>query len=70
MDVFRLSPSPVSAATQKVADIKSTHSAVLKPMSGLEELESQGLFLYRCSPSLITKANLVTHTCCSLLSRE
>lgn len=45
VDVLRLSPSPVSATTQKVADIKTTHSAVLKPMSGLEELESQGLFL-------------------------
>lgn len=45
VDVFRLSPSPVSATTQKVADIKSTHSAVLKPISGLEEPESQGLFL-------------------------
>ncbi|KAB5539883.1 hypothetical protein PHYPO_G00094300 [Pangasianodon hypophthalmus] len=41
VDVLRLSPSPVSSTTQKVADIKSTHSAVLKPMSGLEELESQ-----------------------------
>ncbi|MCI4389476.1 hypothetical protein PGIGA_G00098580 [Pangasianodon gigas] len=40
VDVLRLSPSPVSSTTQKVAD-KSTHSAVLKPMSGLEELESQ-----------------------------
>ncbi|XP_058235448.1 armadillo-like helical domain-containing protein 4 isoform X2 [Hemibagrus wyckioides] len=38
VDVLRLSPS---ATTQQVADIKSTHSAVLKPVSGLEELESQ-----------------------------
>ncbi|KAK3516081.1 hypothetical protein QTP70_005218 [Hemibagrus guttatus] len=41
VDVLRLSPSPVSATTQQVADVKSTHSAVLKPVSGLEELESQ-----------------------------
>ncbi|KAF5908492.1 armadillo-like helical domain-containing protein 4 isoform X1, partial [Clarias magur] len=39
--VLRWSPSPVSATTQKLAEIRSTHSAVLKPMSGLEELESQ-----------------------------
>lgn len=45
VDVLRLSPSPVSGTTQKVADSKLTHSAVLKPMSGLQELESQGMFL-------------------------
>ncbi|KAI5611266.1 hypothetical protein C0J50_4789, partial [Silurus asotus] len=41
VNALRLSPSPVSATTQKGADIKATHSAVLKPVSGLEELESQ-----------------------------
>lgn len=45
VDVFHLSPSPVSATTQKGADVRSTHTAVLKSMSGLEELESQGLSL-------------------------
>ncbi|TSK58018.1 hypothetical protein Baya_3666 [Bagarius yarrelli] len=41
VNVHRLVPSPVSATTEQVADIKSTHSAVLKLVSGLEELESQ-----------------------------
>ncbi|KAK2864087.1 hypothetical protein Q7C36_003241 [Tachysurus vachellii] len=41
VDVLRLLPSPVSATTQQVADMKLTHSALLKPVSGLEELESQ-----------------------------